>query len=253
MKKLLFYIIFLFFGNFISRAQITDRYFFFDSYISGIPGSWAYSNRMIGYNAITFNTNKYLTVNGSFYFPVIYSNNFNYGLYEISIMLKYPLSRRLFTGLKIRLMNFFNGLNELPPTDWYLAGGMSYIHPKFHITFELGNWHPFHSEEIFPVISSALKTKINSRVFCWIELRHFVENLYNNEWNFTDVNTGISIFINVRTQLDIGLAFENNIDYNAFRLMKLSTGIIYPLIGLQWQISKPQARENKTDPFYERR
>jgi len=252
MRKLfIFLIIFISFGNFMSRSQMSDRYFFLDSYKPGNKGSWAYYNRMIGYNALTVNVNNYLTTNGNFYFPIIYSNNFNYGLYEISVILKYPLSKNLFTGLKIRLMNFFNGPNKLPPIDWYMASGITFTHSTFHITFELGSLHSFHSEEIFPVILSALKTKVYSRISYWMEFRHFSDDISEEELKFIDFNTGISVSLNSRTKLDMGLAFENDISYNVLKLMKLNRGIIYPLIGLQWQLGGKTTKIDETKPFFD--
>ncbi len=260
MKKLLTLIIVsCSFINFISYAQMPNRYYFLDSYNIDESGSWYYANRNLGYNAFSYSSSPYLKWEGGIYLPFFSGSNFLDGIYWIGTTINLMPEKKWQPGLRIHFAHFLNGFRKcmLCEPFWpnvYAGGGFTFHTKQFHFTLEIALQKILKSDLIAPIYSAGFLSCLGHRWNFWTEVRYTSCMLCQLDKSYLDFNTGISYALSEKWILNLGISYENNLYQQlVIRFKKFDTGYIYPLIGLQWQISKPQARENKTDPFYERR
>jgi len=259
MRKLLtFIIIFLSFGNFISRGQMPDRYFFLESYKTSSSGIWMYSNRMIGYNVFSYTSSPYIKwEGGGYFFPL--NGSFVTGLYWIKSTLRLCSNKRIQPGVKIKISNFLNGFPKgiLGETIWpniYGGMGFTYADRGFHLTAETGFFRVIKSRRpTVYILNYGMRWKINNFMNVWAEGRYIPGDgqVLISKKNWMDINTGISYRINCCLYLDFGLYYMRYLKDYPIVLLRSEEGILYPAIGFQWQITRPNAENERTEPFFD--
>ncbi len=257
MRKLfIFLIIFLSIGNFMSRGQMTGRYYFFDSYWIDEPGSWYYANRNVGYNVFSYSASPYVKWEGGLYLPLFSGSNFFEGLYWLGMRVNYLSSKIWQAGIRIRVHNFFNASTSCPLCEAYLpniyaGGGFTYDSGRHHFTFEAAFFKIIKYGKPKAIFSAGYSIKTGKKWFLWTEAQYIPCRKCKGLKNYIDYNVGGSFKLTQKLILDLGISYENNLYQTLISFVHYDKIYIYPLVGLQWQLGETTTKPDETEPFYD--